>query len=1156
MSLSSPFIHRPIATSLLAAALLLAGLVAYTVLPVAPLPNVEFPTIQVNVQFPGASPETMASSVAMPLERQFGHIAGIAEITSTSSLGATAISLQFELTRDVDAAARDVQSAIAAAASDLPPNLPLRPTYRKVNPADAPILILSLSSETIPLSVVYDQANTILAQKISQVPGVGQVFVGGGQQPAVRIDADPIALAGIGLSLDNLRNIVAGATAEEAKGMLANRSLNTTLTANDQLLAASEYANIVISAQNGGFVRLGDLAKVTDDVQDNRVAGWMNGKRAVQIIIRRQPGANILETNDRIRALLPDLSAAISPAIDVEVSMDRTETIRASVRDVEVTLLLSVLLVTLVVFAFLRSARATVIPAIAVPLSLIGTFGVMFLLGFSLDNLSLMALTIATGFVIDDAIVVTENIARHVELGTPPYKAALEGAKEIGFTIVSITLSLLAVFIPILLMQGIVGRLFREFAVTLSVAVALSALISLTLTPMMAARLIATREARHGRLYRASERAFSALLHGYEVALRWVLRHRVVMLTVTLVTIGFTGLLYVVIPKGLFPDQDTGLIMGFSEAPQEVSFRSMRERQEAINAAVREDPDIDHMISFIGGGYSAAAINTGTMFIALKPRPPRKATAFQIIDRLRRKLSRVEGITLYLQAVQDVRVGGRTTRTTYQYTLQDIDLDELDHFAPRALARLRKIPELRDVATDQQSVGLELDVDIDRDTASRLGVTPRAIDDLLYDAFGQRQIATYFTETNQYRVVLEATPELASFPESIQNLYADAPDAGPVRLDALVQTSVSQKPLSINHQGQFPSVTLSFNTAPGVSLGDAVDKIHQAERDIGLPPSIRASFSGTAQAFEASLRSEPVLVAAALIAVYIVLGVLYESTIHPITILSTIPSAGIGALLALLLLRTDSQRDGAHRHHLAHRHREEERHLAHRLRPRRGAKAGALSGEGDLRGVRAALPSHPDDDARGDHGRAPPGAGERAGLGAAAAAGHRHRGRAAGVAARHDLLDAGGVSGARSLREEQRGGIGPRRRGSGARREHRRRLVDLHQDRGDVVLPAAVVRELDEPPDRRVAAEGHDRRDVGVVEVPVEAVAAEEEARARLDAHDARVDLDVLAVTDGARDDVAVRGPLRLLRGDEALVHLPGDERVVLGELLDAPRAT
>jgi hydrophobe/amphiphile efflux-1 (HAE1) family protein len=906
VNISGPFIHRPIATSLLAVAILLAGLVAYTALPVAPLPKVDFPTISISASLPGASPETMASSVATPLERRFGRIAGITEITSASSLGSTAITLQFDLARDVDAAARDVQAAIAAAGGELPPNLPLRPTYRKVNPADAPILLLALTSDSVPLAQVFDAANTIFAQKISQVKGVGQVSVGGGVQPAVRVNVDPVALAGAGLSLEDVRNTLATSTVDQPKGTFTGSVRGESLAANDQIFAADGYKPLVLAYRNGSAVRLEDVANVFDDVENNRMAAWVNGTRAALLIIRRQPGANILDTIERIKDTLPVLAHSISPAIKITIASDRTQTIRASVRDVENTLVLSVILVILVVFMFLRSGWATAVPSVAVPLSLVGTFGAMYLLNYSLDNLSLMALTISTGFVVDDAIVVTENVARFIELGESPIDAALKGAKQIGFTIVSITCSLLAVFIPILMMGGIVGRLFREFAVTLSVAIAISALVSLTLTPMMCSRLLKRPAHDHGRLYLLSERFFEGMLHAYDVGLRWVLRHTLFMQFVSLVTVAVTVVLFVIVPKGLFPQQDTGLLMGFSEGPQDVSFPSMKARQEAINAIVGKDPEVLFYVSFMGaGGAGGATGNNGTVFIQLREKPPRKVSADEVLNRLRPKLAKVEGIALYLQSRQDVSVGGRLSRTQYQYTLQDANLDELKVWAPQVLTALQKIPLLKDVASDQQTSGLELEVSIDRDTAGRLGITPAVIDNTLYDAFGQRQVATTFTQLNEYRVILEVKPEFYQTPEALKSIYINTPVAGQVPLSAITKSTLDYTALAINHQGQFPSVTISFNLAPGVALGQAVDAIHAAETTIRLPPAIHAAFAGTAQAFADSLASEPILVLAALFTVYIVLGVLYESYVHPVTILSTLPSAGVGALLALLFCKTE-----------------------------------------------------------------------------------------------------------------------------------------------------------------------------------------------------------------------------------------------------------
>jgi hydrophobic/amphiphilic exporter-1 (mainly G- bacteria), HAE1 family len=902
VNISEPFIRRPIATTLLAIAIVLSGIAAYLNLPVSPLPNVDFPTIQVNAALPGASPETMASSVATPLERRFGRIAGITEITSASVLGATSLTLQFDLDRDVDGAARDVQAAIAAAGGELPPNLPLKPTYRKVNPADAPLLILSLTSDTLPLSEVFENANTILAQKIAQVPGVGQVFVGGGQQPAVRVQVDPRALAGHNVSSAEVRAALAATSVDQPQGSLVGPNRTAVIDANDQIFGADKYKETIIGYESGAAVRLKEVANVFDDVENNRLAAWVNGTRAVLVIVRRQPGANILETLDRVTGLLPSLMASVPPGIHESIALDRTQTIRGSVHDVELTLLLSVLLVIAVVFAFLRSFRATTIPSVAVPLSLLGTFGVMYLLGYSVDNLSLMALTISTGFVVDDAIVVTENVTRYIEQGKSPLEAALLGAKQIGFTIVSITLSLVAVFIPILLMGGIVGRLFREFAMTLSIAIVISAVVSLTLTPMMCSRLLRDKQ-RHGRLYRWSERGFEGMLKAYEHALDWVLGHRKIMLVVIAATLGLSIYLYGVVPKGLFPQQDAGALAGSTQAPQDISFRAMKERQLAVNAVLQKDPDIAHVVSFIGASNGSTG-NNGTVFIDLKPKPARKAAPDEIIGRLRPKLAQVPGINLFLQAFQDVRVGGRQSRTQYQYTLQDADLAELREWAPRVYERLKKLPQLKDVATDEQTTGLTLDLKLDRDAAARLGITPQNIDDALYDAFGQRQVATTFTQRNQYRVVLEVKPELQDGPTSIDALYVGAP-GGQVPLRSVVTPRITTTALAINHQGQFPSVTLSFNLAPNVALGPAVEAIHRAESEIGLPASVHAQFMGTAQAFKDSLSTQPMLILAALLTVYIVLGILYESYVHPITILSTLPSAGVGALLALLLFKVE-----------------------------------------------------------------------------------------------------------------------------------------------------------------------------------------------------------------------------------------------------------
>ncbi len=910
MNVSEPFIRRPIATSLLAAAVLIAGSAAYTQLPVAPLPRIDFPTVNVSAALPGASPETMASSVATPLERRFGRIAGIQEITSTSSLGASSLTLQFDLDRDVDAAARDVQAAINAAAGDLPQNLPTRPKWQKVNPADAPILIVSLTSKTLPLAQIFDAANTVLAQKLAQVNGVGQVMVGGGQQPAVRVQADPKALAGVGLSLEDLKTTLSQASSNSPKGALSGSAQTMSLSANDQIFKAADYAPLIVSYQSGAPVRLGDVAKVFDDVENNRVAAWTDGVRSVLLIIRRQPGANIIEVIDRVKSLLPELSHSISPAIDVQVALDRSQTIRASVHDVTFTLVLSVFLVVLVVFVFLRSVRATAIPSVAVPLSLVATFGVMYLLGYCLDNLSLMALTISTGFVVDDAIVVTENCARFIELGKSPMEAALEGARQIGFTIVSITVSLLAVFIPLLLMGGIVGRLFREFAVTLSIAIAVSAIISLTLTPMMASRLLKKETGPENRFQRGSEAAFNWLQRGYESALRVVLRFQWATLLAFFATVALSIYLYIEVPKGLFPQQDTGQVSGFFDAPQDISFPAMKERVEQATDLMDKNPAMHHVVSFMGTGPGGGAVNTGSMFAELKPlghdsAKDRNKSADEIIAELRPTLGKMVGLNLFLQSVQDVRVGGRPTRTQYQYTLQDANLEELLVWAPKLLGVLAKLPELRDVATDQQTNGLQLNVDIDRDSSARLGISPQNIDATLYDAFGQEQVTTLYGPMNQYHVVLEVLPNYRSHPEDLDALFVKSSTGALVPLSQIAKWHPVSTSLAVNHQGQFPAITISFNLGPGVALGPAVDAIHAAELNMHLPASIHASFQGTAQAFGDSLKSEPWLILAAIVTVYIVLGVLYESLVHPLTIISTLPSAGVGALLALLICHTE-----------------------------------------------------------------------------------------------------------------------------------------------------------------------------------------------------------------------------------------------------------
>jgi hydrophobe/amphiphile efflux-1 (HAE1) family protein len=898
VSLSDPFIERPVGTLLLSAGLLLAGVAAYTGLPVAPLPRVDFPTISVSASLPGANPETMASAVATPLERRLGRIAGLTEMTSQSALGTTSITLQFDLDRDVDSAARDVQAAINASSADLPTNLPLRPNYRKVNPADSPILILSLTSDALPLSQVFETANTTLAQKIARVGGVGQVFVAGGQQPAVRVQVDPAAAAAVGLTLEDIRGSLTRSTAHQAKGVLDGPRSTAAISSNDQLISARQYAPLVLANVNEQNVRLSDVAVVLDDVENSRTAAWTNGHRSVLLMVRRQPGANIIETIRRVEALMPELSSSIHPSMRLEVALDRSKTIQASVHDVERTLLLSVALVTLVVFVFLGSWRATLIPSVAVPLSLVATFAVMWLLGFSLNNLSLMALTIATGFVVDDAIVVTENISRHMEAGMPPLRAARLGAQEIGFTVVSITISLLAAFIPLLMMGGIVGRLFREFAVTLAVAITLSAVVSLTLTPMLCAQLLQHEPHKRERLFTRFEAA-------YERSLRWVVGHHVVMLFVTLGMVALAVVLFAKMPKGLFPQQDTGVLMGSTEAPQDVSFQSLRQRQQRVNALVGQDPDIGHVLSFIGGGPGGSSGNTGTLFVELNSAPPRTATGDEVIAQLRRRLAPLLGMKLFMQPVQDLRVGGRGSKTQFQYTLQDANLHELAAWAPRLVEAFKKLPELRDVTSDQQTAGLSLAFEIDRDTASRYGITPQAIDNTLYDAFGQRQVATLYTELNQYHVVLEVKPQFRAGPEALGALYVRSAAGDLVPLAALGHAVPGSMPLAINHQSQFPATTLSFNLAPGVALGQAVAAVEQAKRAIGTPAGLKAGFQGSAQVFAASMSKQPLLIAIAVLAVYLVLGILYESYVHPLTILSTLPSAGVGALCALWLTKSD-----------------------------------------------------------------------------------------------------------------------------------------------------------------------------------------------------------------------------------------------------------
>ena len=903
MNISAPFIRRPVATSLLTIALLLAGGLAYSRLPVAPLPQVEYPVINVGAGLPGASPETMASAVATPLERQFGRIAGINQMTSTSQLGSTNITLQFDLNRNIDAAARDVQAAINAARGQLPANLPSNPNYRKVNPADAPIMILSMESDVQALPQMYDAGDSILAQKIAQIEGVGQVFVGGGAQPAVRVEANPTALGQYGISLEQVRTALANANANTPKGALSDQNSAWTITATDQIKQADQYRPLIVAYNNGSPVRLSDVSTVRDAVADIRTAGLSDGKPAVLIIIFRQPGANIIETVDRLYKEIPTLQASIPPSIHIGIVMDRTTTIRASVSDVEKTLLVSIALVVMVVFLFLRKISATIIPSISVPLSLVGTFGVMYLLGYSLDNLSLMALTISTGFVVDDAIVVIENITRHIEGGMRPYDAAMRGSREIGFTVLSMSTSLVAVFIPILLMGGLVGRLFREFAVTLSIAIAVSLLVSLTTTPMMCAKFLRSESDKaHGWFYRISDRFFDWMLGTYRRGLTWVMRHQPLTLAITIIAIALNIFLYIVVPKGFFPQQDTGRLGGGIQAEQDISFAAMRQKLVQYVGIVGQDPAIQNVVAFTGGN---TASNQGRMFITLKPLNERKISADQVIARLRPKLARVPGATLFLQAAQDLQVGGRMGNAQYQYTLQDENLDELNTWAPKMLAKLKTLKELKDVSTDQQDRGLQAQLVIDRDSAARFGITAAAIDNTLYDAFGQRQVSTIYMPLNQYHVVMEVDPQYQGRPDALKYIYVAASDGSQVPLSAIAHYEPRNTSLAVNHQGQFPSVTLSFNLTPGLSLSQATRAIDTAGQQIGLPATVHATYQGTAAAFQDSLKSEPYLILAALVAVYIVLGILYESFIHPITILSTLPSAGVGALLALLLFHTE-----------------------------------------------------------------------------------------------------------------------------------------------------------------------------------------------------------------------------------------------------------
>jgi multidrug efflux pump subunit AcrB len=976
MHISALFIRRPVATSLLSLALLMAGSVTYSILPVASLPNVDFPVIGIGANLPGASPETMASSVATPLERQFGRIAGVNQMTSSSSLGASSVTLQFAIDRNIDAAARDVQASINAARNQLPANLPENPGYRKANPAEAPILILALTSDVVPKPEIYDMADSILAQKISQIQGVGQCFVGGSAQPAVRVEVNPMQLGSNGIGLEAIRSALGNANANRPKGAFQDLSHRWQIDDNDQIFKARDYAPIIAgyNPQTGAPVRLSDLGSVVDGVADIHTDGVVGIKRdngppaklkdAILIIVFKAPGANVISTVDAVMAELPRLQAAIPPTIKLEVSVDRTTTIRASVRDVEISLIVSVLLVVLVVFLFLREVWATIIPSIAVPLSLVGTFGVMYLVGYTIDNLSLMALTISTGFVVDDAIVVIENITRYLEMGFGPFEAAMKGSREISFTVLSMSTSLVAVFLPILLMGGLVGKLFREFAVTLSVAIAASLLVSLTTTPMLCAQFLKSRdESRHGRVYRASERAFQRLHNEYASALRWVLRHQYLMLCVVFATVALNVYLFKIVPKGFFPQQDTGRLRGSTRAAQDISFSAMSNKQRELAQMVLDDPAVSSATAFAGGaGPGGGSFNVGSMFIGLKPisQRPGRVSADEVVDRLRRRLTSVPGAILFLQAQQDIQTGGRNSDAQYQYTLSDENLSELNTWAPQLQERMMSMPELRDVSTDQQNQGLSANLVIDRDTASRLGISAATIDNVLYDAFGQREVSTMYTGLNQYFVVMEVDPRFQLSPDSLSGIYLKATNVpgattampatrtsastttpapiintgatvaavtsptaailggapassavntasggAMVPLSAIAHYESQRTSLQVNHQGQYPAVTLTFNLAPNVALGDAVTALEKAQREMGMPASVHATFQGSAQAFQDSLRNEPYLILAALVAVYIVLGILYESLIHPLTILSTLPPAGVGAILALLLTGTD-----------------------------------------------------------------------------------------------------------------------------------------------------------------------------------------------------------------------------------------------------------
>jgi len=902
MNISSPFIRRPVATTLLTVGIALAGAVAYNFLPVAPLPQIDFPTISINASLPGASPEIMASSVATPLERQLGRIADITEMTSTSSIGSTSITIQFDLSRNIDGAARDVQAAINAARSYLPINLPSNPTYRKVNPADSPIMVIGLTSDIYPKGTLYDAASTVMEQKLSQLPGVGQVTVGGSSLPAVRVELNPTQLNSYGISLQSVASALSAQNSNLAKGQIADDFTTRDILTNDQLLKAEFYKPLVIGYNNGAAVRLSDVADVEDSIQNIRTSGYVNGKPCVNLIVSRQPGANIIGTVEEIKKAMPSLKASIPAGIDVTTVIDRTTVIRASVSEVERTLVISICLVIFVVFVFLRNARATMIPSVAVPVSLIGTFGVMYLLGYSIDNLSLMALTISTGFVVDDAIVVIENITRYREQGMTPMQAALRGAQEIGFTVLSISLSLIAVFIPILAMGGIVGRLFREFAVTLSVAILVSLLISLTTTPTMCSRFLRPENPHgHNRLYVASEKVFSWVLGKYEVTLGWVLEHSALTLVVLLLTVAVNIYLLIIVPKGFFPLQDNGTLSGGLRAEQDISFQAMDQLTRRFVNIIKADPAVANVMAFTGG----SSTNQANVYVGLKPLSERKLSSSQVIDRLRPKVNQVVGARAILQAGQDLRIGGRQSNAQYQYTIQSDNLNDLVKWGPILYARMKKLQGLTDVDTDQQNGGLQAFMEYDRPTAARMGITPETLDQTLYDAFGQALVSTMYTPLNQYYVVMEVAPQFWQSPAGLDDVYAQSATGGQVPLSAVTHFAPSTTALAVNHQGQFPSVTVSFNLAPGVALSQAASEINKMEEDMGLPATVRGMFSGTLQAYQASLATEPLLIITAILSVYIVLGILYESYIHPITILSTLPSAGVGAVLALMLFRTD-----------------------------------------------------------------------------------------------------------------------------------------------------------------------------------------------------------------------------------------------------------